>query len=71
MYTILPEPDTLATLDGIAIAQYFLGQYSRSLETFEKLYPLRVKVLGPEDPITVNTFNNLEHVRRIINVQTS
>ena len=55
--------DTLSTLANIAYTYAELGDYAKAVEIYEKVYPLRVKVLGKDHEQTLKTLSRLEEAR--------
>jgi tetratricopeptide (TPR) repeat protein len=55
-----PEhPDTLTTLNNLALAYWNAGKTPEALALFEQVRDVRVKKLGPDHPHTLTTLDNL------------
>ncbi len=53
------HPDTLRSLNNLALAYGEIGDYDKSLEYNKKTYELSCRVLGQEHPNTLRSLNNL------------
>jgi tetratricopeptide (TPR) repeat protein len=53
------HPDTLTSLNNLAIIYQYLGRLSEALPLFEKCYRLRKEVLGEKHLLTLTSMNNL------------
>jgi tetratricopeptide (TPR) repeat protein len=55
-----PEhPDTVQTLNALAVVYHHQGRYSEAEPLYHRVLTTREKVLGPEHPDTAQTLNNL------------
>ena len=53
------HPDTLSSLNNLALAYDSSGNYEKALELIEKSYAISCKLLGEEHPDTLISLNNL------------
>ena len=53
------HPDTLSSLNNLAVTYGDIGEYNKAQDAHEKVYALRCKVLGEEHPDTLLALNNL------------
>lgn len=53
------HPDTLATLNNLAVAYQVIGRLSEALSSFEQVRDTKLRKLGADHPETLNTLHNL------------
>ena len=56
---ILPEPDTLESMDNMALALNYQGNYDEAEGMHRRALEGREKVLGKEHPDTLSSMNNM------------
>ena len=55
-----PEhPDTLESMNGLAVSYWSLGQMKAAAQLFKETLEIRKRALGPEHPDTLQSMNGL------------
>lgn len=55
----LEHPDTLSTMEGLAIVLRHQEKYDEAEQIHQQVLPLRKKILGPKHPDTLSSLDNL------------
>ena len=61
------DPETLTSLNNLALFYMDSGDYSRAIEMEEKVYKARADTLGAEDPETLVCLCNLAMMENAVN----